>query len=885
MPDFSNPVRTPPVRHRPEPLGRSVGRFRIEALLGSGGMGEVYRGFDTALQRTVAIKRMFGRDEDAAADRSFFLREGQRASALSHPNIAAIYDVIEEKEDVLLVMEFVAGSTLRDQLGAPMPLDRFFSIALQCVDALGAAHAKGILHGDVKPENIMLTTAGQVKLLDFGVARRLPASDPAWATATTQTLSERRAMAGTPVYMAPEVLRGESPDARADIFALGIVFYEMLSGMHPFRGSTVTVTTAEILNEREAGELDRPPVKIPRKLASVVAHALRKDPTRRYADTNELRRDLEIVLQGGRPARASHMRTQPRPLLQWLGLAAALVAIAAVLAFLPATRSRIAGLWKHFRSPAVTAAPRLAVMPPRIDGTSPDLAAFADGLSATVAARLSTLSQNHDLQIIDSTRVERARAAAPDQAMNALGANLALQMEIQQAGQMNRVVWTLTSAQSGQTLASQTLTAPVSDPFALQDQVSDGVIKALRITLRPDEHAAIAVHGTTDPAAYDFYLQGVGNLDQFTRPGAIDNALGVLNRAVALDPNFGRAYAVRGRAYWLDYTNTKQPSWVDKARSDCNQAVSLGNAGADGHMCIGLIDAGTGQYDQAAQEYQKAIELEPGSERAYVGLADAYTKLNRLSDAEETYRQAIAANPNSTLVYERLGAFYLQQAQYAKAAGLFQKAIGLAPESYIDYSNLGAADLYVGDYPAAIAAFGQSLRLRPAPAAYANLGTAYYQSRRFADAAHNYDLALHYNPSDPDMWGNLADAYHFSGQQPKALDAYKKQLALLNDQLKVNPRDAVRQGEVASCYAGLGDKSQAADHLALSLQLGRGNKDLLFNAAVVYNDLGETGEALEWLQKSFMAGYSASIVRDSPEFDNLRGNPQFQQLLNQALVK
>jgi serine/threonine-protein kinase len=881
MPDFPNPVRTPPVRPHREPLAARIGRFRIEALLGSGGMGEVYRAFDTALQRPVAIKRMFARDEDAVQDRSLFLREGQRASALSHPNIAGIYDVIEEKDDVLLIMELVAGSTLRDQLGAPMPLDRFFPIALQCVDALGAAHAKGILHGDVKPENIMLTTAGQVKLLDFGVARRLPGSDPAWATATTQTLSERRVMAGTPVYMAPEVLRGESPDARADIFALGIVFYEMLSGKHPFRGSTVTVTTAEILNEREAGVLDRPPVKIPRKLAAVVAHALRKDPTRRYADTNELRRDLELVRQGGRPLRAHRTQTLPR----WLGLAACLFAITALLAFLPATRSRIAGLWKHFRAPALTAAPRLAVMPPRIDGTSPDLAAFAGGLSATVAARLSTLSQNHDLQIIDSTRVERARAAAPAQAMNALGANLALQMEVQQASQMNRVVWTLTSAQSGQTLATQTLTAPVSDPFALQDQVSDGVIQALRITLRPDEHAAIIVHGTTDPAAYDFYLQGVGNLDQFTRPGAIDNALDVLNRAVALDPNFGRAYAVRGRAYWLDYTSTKLTSWVDKARSDCNQAVSLGNAGADGHMCIGLIDAGTGQYDQAAQEYQKAIELEPGSERAYVGLADAYTKLNRLSDAEETYRQAIAANPNSALVYERLGAFYLQQAQYAKAAGLFQKAIGLAPESYIDYSNLGAADLYLGDYPAAIAAFEQSLRLRPAPGAYANLGTAYYQSRRFADAARNYQLALGYNQHDPDMWGNFADAYHFSGQQPKALDAYRKQLALLNDQLKINPRDAERQGEVASCYAALGDKSQAADHLALSLQLGRGNKDLLFNAAVVYNDLGETGEALEWLHKSFLAGYSASIVRDSPEFDNLRGNPQFEQLLSQALTK
>ncbi|MGA8906864.1 MAG: serine/threonine-protein kinase, partial [Acidobacteriaceae bacterium] len=291
MPDFSDQVRTPPVQF--DLTGKTVGRFRVEALLGSGGMGEVYRAFDTKLQRPVAIKRMFWREGGDSADRSFFLREGQRASVLNHPNIAAIYDVLEEKDDVLLVMEFVAGFTLREQLGTAMPLDRFFPIALQCVDAMAAAHGKGILHGDVKPENIMLTPAGQVKLLDFGVARRLPGSDPSQFSATTQTLSERRVMAGTPVYMSPEVLRGEVPDARADIFALGLVFYEMLAGRHPFRGANITVTTAQILNEREAADLDRSQAKIPRRLASVIAHALMKDPNRRYADAHELRRDLE----------------------------------------------------------------------------------------------------------------------------------------------------------------------------------------------------------------------------------------------------------------------------------------------------------------------------------------------------------------------------------------------------------------------------------------------------------------------------------------------------------------------------------------------------------------------------------------------------------------
>ncbi len=886
MPDFSDQVKTPPVTKPPvrdELTGRSVGRFRVEARLGAGGMGEVYRAFDTKLQRTVAIKRMVWREEMTPADRALFLREGQRASALNHPNIAGIYDVIEEQDDLLLVMEYVEGSTLRAELGPPIPAERFFSIATQCADALAAAHEKGILHGDVKPENIMLTPAGQVKLLDFGVARRLGGADPFGATVATHTLSAPGVMAGTPVYMAPEVLKGEMPDARADIFALGIVLYEMLAGKHPFAGTNVTVTTAQILSEREATVLDRTPLKVSPRLAAVVARALMKDPAQRYPEMVALHADLEAVREGGRPA-----KVVAGPWWPWT-LAAAAVLVLGVIAALPGVRAGVRHWWTHRRQAGAVitpaAAPRLAVLPPRIDGQSAQLSAFADGLSEAVAAKIETLSQNHDVQVIDSSRVKKVQAAAPEQVMKALGANMTLQLVVQQAQGMNRVTYTLAGAQKGQMLAVQTLTAPIGDPFSLQDQVADGVVHALQITLRPEEQAALAVHGTTEPAAYDYYLQGRGYLEDRSRPENLTNAIAVLDRALALDANFGRALAQRGEAEWFTYTINRQSAWVDKAKEDCEKAIGLGNAGADGHYCLGLVDAGTGKYEDAASDYQKAIDLEPTAERAYVGLANAYAKLNRLGNAENAYRQAISANPGSGFAHEQLGNFYLQQAEYAKAADLFKQTIALTPESYIDYSNLGAAYLYLGNYGEAIKAMEQSLKLRPTANAYANLGTAYYQGRKFADAARNYQAALRYNDHDSDMWGNLASAYHFSGQQTKAMEAYRKQLALINEQLQVNPKDAERQGDAASVYAALGDKPDSMQHLARSLELGRGDKDLLFNAAVVYNDLGETGDALEWLQKSLVAGYSASIVRDSPEFDNLRNDPQFQQLLSRALVK
>ena len=891
MSDFSNQVKTPPVQHysQEDLTGKTVGRFRIEERLGAGGMGEVYQAFDSRLQRTVAIKRMSWRQGLTPADHALFLREGQRASALNHANIASIYDVIDENDEILLVMEFVPGSSLRKLIGDPMPLDRFFRIAIQCANALAAAHQSGILHGDVKPENIMIGPGDQVKLLDFGVARRLPGSSTEAPTSSLVTMSISGGISGTPAYMAPEVLKGEMPDARADIFALGIVLYEILGGRHPFHGSNVTVITAHILDEREAARIHSTEHKIPPRVAAIIAHALRKDPARRYASANDLRHDLEAVSHGGRPTR-SLQRPAPR---WWLWPAIAVPIVIAIALLFPSLRTHLETVLKPRHEAPVAAVPvqtpRLAVLPPQVAGTNPELRAFADGLSATVAAKLSSLSENHDIEIINTAQVIRANPSSSgstsDQALKSLGANLTLQLTVQRSGDMNRATYKLANAKTGQSIAERTLTAPRSDPFSIEDEIADGVVTALQFDLRPEEKTALATHGTTEPAAYDYFLQGRGYLSDISRPEHIADAITVLDRALALDPNYGRAFAARGEAYWRDYEVTKQRNRVDQANQNCNKAISLGNAGSEGHLCLGLVAAGTGDYQQAVSEYQKAIELDPTGDEAYVGLARAYTRLNKLSDAERVYRQAIAQKPNSLRAVENLGAFYLQQAEYAKATSLFQKAIRLAPESYLDYSNLGASYVYVGNYPQAISALEQSLKLRPTAGAYSNLGTAYYQSRHFADAARNYQEALKFDDRNSDLWGNLADAYLYSGQKPQAMDAFKRQLALINQQLQVNPNDAERHGDAAACYAILGDRQNALSHLSRSLELGHGDKDLLFNASVVYNDLGETGVALEWLQKAFTAGYSASVVRDSPDFDNLRNNPRFQELLAHAQVK
>src|SRR5580698_3825386 len=285
---------------QPDLTGTTLGRLRVVARLGAGGMGEVWRADDPKLRRTVAIKRVSVRGSGGPDEATRLLREGQRLSALNHPNIASVYDVLEQDGEIFLVMEYVEGQTLRQRLNQPIHINQFFDIAIQCADALTAAHERGILHSDVKPENVMLTESGQVKLLDFGVARRL-ADGGASGTGGTQTLSTFAPVGGTPSYMAPEVLMGSMPDFRADIFSLGVVLYEMLGGRHPFMGATSTVTAVQIL-QQEATPLDKLGRSVPAPLAQVVAKTLQKKPDERYQSPRELAADLRAVRLGSRPA-------------------------------------------------------------------------------------------------------------------------------------------------------------------------------------------------------------------------------------------------------------------------------------------------------------------------------------------------------------------------------------------------------------------------------------------------------------------------------------------------------------------------------------------------------------------------------------------------------
>src|SRR5258708_6286814 len=582
--------------------GTVAGRFVIAKLLGAGGMGQVYQAQEPKLKRVVAIKRMARRIQQNEQDRRRFLREAQQASALNHPNIASIYDVIEEQGEIFLIMEYVEGTPLRSELQVhkERSLEDFFKVAAQGLEGLNAANEKGILHGDIKPENIMLTPEGRVKVLDFGVARRFSLGDANSndATMTAATLSP--SMSGTPAYMAPEVLMQKSYDGRADLFSMGLVYYEMLGGPQPFETDSIAGTLASVLHK------DPPPIeqinpKVSSSMSAVLQTMLAKDPAQRYSTARDVLIDLRRVQQGEDPVFAA-ATAPPKKVPFRMKRAAMIGGLAAVLS---ATGmylgSRIRGGASGGPTNTATSQPTgekiatLAVLPFTPIAGNPKLTALGEGVVESVSAKLGLLTQDRAFEIVSSRYLQEKGVTSLPDASSQFGANLGLVVTLQESGQLLQVNYSLFDARNGLAVGGDSITVPASDAIGVEDDIAQGAVKALHLKLRPEEQAALSIHGTDKPEAYKYYLQARGYLLAYTKSENVDNAIVMAGEALKLDANFGQAKAVLGEAYWRKYWHTKQPQWPQLAKAEGNNPVTLGNPGAARHNCPGPMNSATGQ--------------------------------------------------------------------------------------------------------------------------------------------------------------------------------------------------------------------------------------------------------------------------------------------------
>ncbi|HWR34746.1 MAG TPA: protein kinase [Clostridia bacterium] len=863
--------------------GTIAGRFRVIKILGSGGMGQVYQAEDLTLKRLVAIKRMAFNGQLSDHDREALLREAQRASALNHPNIASIYDVVEDGGELLLVMECVDGMSLRQKTeSGAITLDEFFDVGEQCAEALAAAHERSILHADVKPENIMLTPTGRVKILDFGVARKFTLVDEQQATSSLDTLAF--SSSGTPAYMSPEILTQRPYDGRADIFSLGVVFYETLGGQQPFQADSIAGTLGRVLHENPplVTELN---ANVGAQLSSLVGQMLAKDPDRRYPSAKSLVEDLRRIKAGGKPkvifARDRSRSAGWAPRTAWIITAiAALIVVTGGLLWwraLNVSHSEKTGVAIEEQT---SAAPKtLAVLPFDAVSNDPKMTAFGNGLVDSLTAKLTQLAENHPIQVVSADEIRKKGVLRLEEARQEFGAHLGLKVALQRSGDLVHVTYTVSDTKTAKVIKAENLDAPVTDPFSIENKITDGVASALRIQLTAEERRVFAFHGTSNADAYNYFTQAEGYLEDASNPSNADSAVILLTEALKADPKYGKAEAELGMAYWSKFETTKDKKFIAQARGACLKAVAAGNSGASGHECLGVLENGTGNYEKAAGQFKRALELEATNDGAYVGLGSAYERLQSPREAESTYQRLVKLRPTYWKGYNLLGGFYLRQGQFDQATQMFQKVLELTPESFRGYANLGATYLYQAKYQDAIKSFEQSLAIRPTAATYLNLGTAYYHSRQFGEAARIYKQSVLLNDKNYVAWGNLAEALYLAGRRDEARAAYLKAIDIAMQGLKVNPHDPQMLKDMADYSAMTGERAKALKYLEQALQYSKYDKETLFAAALIYNQLGETGPALEWLRKSMQAGYSVDTVKDSPSLGNLRNNPQFEELI------
>ena len=748
------------------PIGQNLGHFQILSLLGKGGMGEVYQARDMKLDRTVALKILSPVVAMNGERMQRFVREAKAASALNHPNVAHIYEIGEADGVSFIAMEYVEGQTLDARInGQPMAICEVVEIGSQIADALSEAHRKGITHRDIKPANVMLNERGQVKVLDFGLAKVAQPTVPKLAGDIGTTASG--VVMGTVPYMSPEQAMGEEVDHRSDIFSLGVVFYEMMTGRRPFAGATRSETIAAILRD-EPSPLSEQVPNCPSSLERIVNSCLAKAPVARYQTTSEVVAELRVAIAEGNqsaPAavRPVALRGARRLLKEWPRWAAlvgviALIGLAAV--YYPASRGGVA------ETPLKT----IAVLPPRPLQTGERNEALELGTTSTLITRLGSLRQ---LIVRPESAVEKyARseqdplAAGREQKVDSV-----LDSRYQRSGDKLRFRLRLLRVADGATLWADTLDLQAADPFAIEDAIASKVTGALRLTLSSAEKERLTKRYTKSADAWQFYVRGRQLVHKRQVP-EVEKAITYLERAIALDQGFALAHVMLGFAYTsLNYLgNSPAKEVIPKAKAAYDQALKLDDQLAEAHAFLAQYKAFyEWDFNSAEQLHQRALALNPNSADVHHQYAIHLMHLVRSEQAIAEIRKAEELDPTDGFIVRNVAQVLYFGRRYDEAIEQSRRAVDLNPKSAPMYNWMIKAYEVKGDEQAAFAACLKQAEARGAGA---------------------------------DEIAGMKAAYAAGGWK-----GYRRRE--LDRELERERKNPVAQISIAVLYATLGDKDQA----------------------------------------------------------------------------
>ena len=824
-----------------------AGKYRIAGEIGRGGMGVVYEAEDLKLRRTVALKFLPLELTYDAEARERFVHEAQAASILDNPHICTIYEIGESGSgQMFIAMALCHGESLRAKIkrGPLAPADALILTA-QVAAGLAAAHENGIVHRDIKPGNILVSKNGTARVADFGLAK----------IAGEARLTRPGTSVGTVAYMSPEQIRGEEVDARTDVWSLGVVLYEMLSGSLPFHGDNEHSYAYAIVHS-DPVPLGKLAPGAPEGCLRIIKKAMAKNPFDRFASAREFSEALASVMAG------TGFRPRPHSAFTKIAFPVILAAVTVYLILALGVPKKMALFLGLGGRPD---ARRITIFAPVVLGGSEADRILASGLAEYLRRNLDLIARRSRSWVSPAEHLATYEVREVADAQRILGSNIVVTGTLKRGGDNLALTLDIIDPAGYRRLASLAKSDSLANIATWQEDLVLEAAAAVGLAPAPGDKAALITGGTTVPGAFESDIRGLGLM---TSPVTIENteaAIEAFKESTGSDPSFAAAGIGLAEALWKNYTLDKDRTPASKAESQIRAVLKTNDKLAYGHWVLGNIVRGLGRMDEAVGEFERALDLDPLFYDAGIKLGIVFEDTGRPAKAEAAYLSAQRIRPDYWAAANYLGYFYFFRGDYDKARVQFEIVTKLCPGNLNGLNGLGGAYFKLGAYALAEAAFERSNANKRNSDACSNLAVLYFFRGRYADAVTMNENAIGFGVGVNYLhWGNLADAYHFTrGNEAKAAEAYRKAIELAERELAAAPEDSHLRSSLAVFLAKSGFAARARTEIAEALRLTPGDSSVVLKSVGVFELSGARPQALEALRAyARLKGTMDEIVKD-----------------------